>query len=152
MEKEIKEKEKEEEVSEEISNECEQKAEEKEAVEELGLHTIKNTFEEELDETNTKFYYGSLRSGQKLEYNGSIVVVGDVNSGAEVFALGNIAVLGSLRGIAHAGASGNIKAVISATEINTPQLRIANIVKEMEQCPDNGRVVVKVKDGKIIFE
>jgi len=130
--------------NEEIINEKEQ--------EELGLHSIKNTFEKNVDEGNTKFYYGALRSGQRLQYNGSIVIVGDVNSGAEVTVSGNIAILGALRGIAHAGATGNLKAVISAMEINTPQIRISNIVKEMEQEAYLERKIAMVKEGKIIIE
>ena len=56
----------------------------------------------------------SLRSGQKEEYSGSIVICGDVNAGAEVIAGGNIMIMGALRGLAHAGAHGNTMAMISA--------------------------------------
>ena len=44
-----------------------------------------------------KFHKGSLRSGQKIEFEGSVIVVGDVNPGAEIKAGGNIIVLGSSR-------------------------------------------------------
>ena len=64
----------------------------------LGLHGIKKTFEKEIAISETKFHRGSLRSGQKLESEGSIVIIGDVNSGAEVMASDNIIVLGTLRG------------------------------------------------------
>ena len=99
----------------------------------LGLHGIKKTFEREIENSDTKFHKGSLRSGQKLEYEGSIVILGDVNGGAEVISGENIVVLGYLRGLAHAGAKGNKKAIIAANKIETPQLRIANIVKEIEK-------------------
>ena len=78
----------------------------------LGLHTIKKTFETNTDISETKFVQNSIRSGQKEEYAGSIVICGDVNPGAEVIAGGNIMVLGTLRGVAHAGANGNKKAII----------------------------------------
>ena len=65
--------------------------------------------------------------------DGSIVVLGDVNRGAEVIAGDNIVVLGNLRGLAHAGAKGNKKAMIASHKIEAPQLRIANIVKEIEK-------------------
>jgi len=55
-----------------------------------------------------------------------------LNAGAEVIAGENIVVLGTIRGLAHAGAKGNKKAIISANDINCPQIRIANIVKEFE--------------------
>ena len=99
----------------------------------LGLHGIKKVFEKEIETSETKFYKGSLRSGKKLEFEGSIVVLGDLNAGAEVVAGENIVVLGVIRGLAHAGAKGNIKAIISANDINCPQIRIANIVKEFEE-------------------
>lgn len=123
-----------------------------EKVEELGLHKIKEVFEEELKEGKTKFYYGSLRSGQRMEYEGSIVIIGDVNGGAEVFASGNIVVLGALRGVAHAGATGNTKATISAMGLNAPQIRIANIVKEMEEEQEIKRQTAKVVNNEIILE
>ena len=99
----------------------------------LGLYSIKRTFENEIQHSDTKFFKGSLRSGQKLEYEGSIVLMGDLNGGAEIVAGENIAVVGVLRGVAHAGAKGNKKAVITAASIECPQLRIANIVKEIEK-------------------
>lgn len=99
----------------------------------LGLHSIKRTFEDEIQNSETKFHKGSLRSGQKLEYEGSIVLIGDLNGGAEIIAGENIAVVGTLRGVAHAGAKGNKKAIITAASIEAPQLRIANIVKEIER-------------------
>ena len=71
----------------------------------LGLHAIKKTFEVDTDISETKFIHNSLRSGQRQEYSGSIVICGDVNAGAEVIAGGNIMILGSLRGLAHAGAN-----------------------------------------------
>lgn len=105
----------------------------------LGLHAIKKTFEAETDVSETKYIHNSIRSGNREEYAGSIVVCGDVNSGAEIIAGGNITVLGTLRGVAHAGANGNIKAIISANTIEVTQLRIANLVKEVkereERCP-----------------
>ncbi len=105
----------------------------------LGLHAIKKTFEVETEISETKYIYNSIRSGTKEEYVGSIVICGDVNSGAEIVAGGNISVLGTLRGVAHAGANGNTKAVISANIIESTQIRISNLVKEVtekeERCP-----------------
>ena len=99
----------------------------------LGLHGIKKVFEKEVDTSETKFYQGSLRSGQKIEFEGSLVILGDLNGGAEAIAGENIVVLGTLRGLAHAGAKGNKKAIIATNMMDCPQLRIANIVKEFEK-------------------
>ena len=117
----------------------------------LGLHAIKKTFETDTEISETKYIQNSIRSGQKEEYSGSIVVMGDVNFGAEVVAGGNIAVLGTLRGVAHAGANGNMKAIISASSMDVTQVRIGNLVKEIgnkiDKTPiceiENGNIVVK---------
>lgn len=99
----------------------------------LGLHGIVKTYNKEIATSETKFHRGSLRSGQKIEFEGSLVILGDVNDGAEVIAGENIVVLGILRGLAHAGAKGNKNALIAATSIEAPQLRIANIIRERER-------------------
>lgn len=120
----------------------------------LGLHGIKKTFEKEIAVSETKFHRGSLRSGQKLESEGSIVIIGDVNSGAEVMASDNIIVLGTLRGLAHAGAKGNKQAIIAASLIDTVQIRIANIVKEIDRDeePLHKQSYVSVIDDQIVID
>ena len=120
----------------------------------LGLHSIKRTFDKEIDISETKFHRGSLRSGQKIESEGSLVVIGDVNSGAEVIASDNIIILGALRGLAHAGAKGNKQAIIAAGLVDTVQIRIANVVKEIDRDeePMHKQAYVSVIDDKIIIE
>ena len=95
-----------------------------------------------------------MRSGQKIEEDGSIVIIGDVNSGAEVIAADNIVVLGTLRGLAHAGAKGNAKAIIAAGKLDTVQIRIANIVKEFDRDeePLHRQAYVYVEGEKVIIE
>lgn len=116
----------------------------------LGLHAIKKTFETNTEISETKFIQNSIRSGQREEYTGSLVICGDVNAGAEVIAGGNIMILGSLRGLAHAGANGNKKALISANCIDITQIRIANLVKEVgeriEKCP-----ICKINSNEILI-
>ena len=116
----------------------------------LGLHAIKKTFQTQTEISETKYVTNSIRSGQKEEYTGSIVICGDVNAGAEVIAGGNIVVLGALRGVAHAGANGNTKAIISANFIDVTQIRIANLVKEIcektDKCP-----VCKIDVNEIVI-
>ncbi|MCI8548719.1 MAG: septum site-determining protein MinC [Bacilli bacterium] len=120
----------------------------------LGLHSIKKTFERNIAVSETKFHRGSLRSGQKIETEGSIVIIGDVNSGAEVIASDNIIVLGSLRGLAHAGAKGNKQAIIAAGLVDTVQIRIANIVKEIDREEEimHKQSYISVIEDKIIIE
>lgn len=120
----------------------------------LGLASIKNTFDQDIAISETKYHRGSLRSGQKMEVEGSLVIIGDVNSGAEVMASDNIIVLGSLRGLAHAGAKGNKKAVIAAGVFDSVQVRIANIVKEInrDEEPLHKNSYIYIDNDKIIIE
>lgn len=99
----------------------------------MGIHVIKNTFEEDLSISETKYVKGAVRSGTRIEFEKSIIIIGDLNAGAEVIAGGNIVVTGILRGLAHAGAKGNTKAIIAAKKLEAPQIRIANVVKEFEK-------------------
>lgn len=120
----------------------------------LGLSNITRTFKQEIAISETKFHRGSLRSGQKLETEGSIVILGDVNSGAEVIASDNIVVLGNLRGLAHAGAKGNKKAIIAAGNLDAVQIRISNIVKEIDRDeePVHIQAYVYIENDKIVIE
>lgn len=118
----------------------------------LGLHAIKKTYESEIDTSDTKFIQGSLRSGQKEEFTGSIVILGDLNYGAEVIAGENIVILGTLRGLAHAGANGNKKAIISANSIDCTQVRIANVVKEVEMIDVKFPLVYLDQNDNIVIE
>lgn len=99
----------------------------------LGLHSITRSYKKDVGTSETTYHKGSLRSGQKIEVEGSLVVIGDVNSGAEVIAADNIIVVGTLRGLAHAGAKGNKEAIIAASTLDAVQLRISNIVKEIDR-------------------
>ena len=99
----------------------------------LGLHSITRSYKKDVGTSETTFHKGSLRSGQQLEVEGSVVIIGDVNSGAEVIAADNIAVIGTLRGLAHAGAKGNKEAIITASTLDAVQLRISNIVREIDR-------------------
>ena len=120
----------------------------------LGLSSIKKAFKKEIAVSETKFHHGSLRSGQKMESEGSLVILGDVNSGAEVMASDHIVVLGALRGLAHAGAKGNKQAIIAAGLFDAVQIRIANIVKEInrEEEPMHKQAYISVIDDKIVIE
>jgi len=70
----------------------------------------------------------TLRSGVRIVYEGSVVVIGDVNPGAEIIAGGSVIVWGKLRGVVHAGSDGNEKAAVYALDLNPMQLRIANYI------------------------
>ncbi|HYK74634.1 MAG TPA: septum site-determining protein MinC [Pseudoneobacillus sp.] len=75
-----------------------------------------------------------IRSGQILQVEGDLLLIGDVNPGGTVIAGGNIFIMGALRGIAHAGYLGNNDAVIAASSMNPAQLRISQFIN---RAPDN---------------
>ncbi len=120
----------------------------------LGLASIKRAYKKEIAVSETTFHKGSLRSGQKLEIEGSLVILGDVNRGAEIVASDNIVVLGVLRGLAHAGAKGNKQAIIAAGLLDAVQVRISNIVKEIDRDEEfmHRQAYVSVIDDKIEIE
>ena len=121
----------------------------------LGLHGIKRTYNQDVGISEAKIHRGSLRSGQRLEFEGTLIILGDVNDGAEAIAGENVIVVGTLRGLAHAGAKGNKQAIIAANKIESPQIRISNIIKEMERNDDDYNVALtyaSVEDDRIIVE
>jgi len=79
-------------------------------------------------EGKTKFYRGTMRSGNQINFKGNVVVMGDVNPGAEIIATGNILITGVLKGTVHAGCKGNRNAIVSAQGIYPTQLRIADLI------------------------
>lgn len=87
------------------------------------------------DANNALYLRQTLRSGQVIRHEGTVVICGDVNPGAEIVATGDIVVLGTLRGVAHAGAQGDESAQITAINLRPTQLRIAG---HIARAPDDG--------------
>lgn len=78
---------------------------------------------------------GTVRSGDRLEAEGSLLVLGDVNPGAGLRAGGHVLVWGRLRGVAHAGCNGDTSARIVALQLRPLQLRIADAVARGPEDP-----------------
>lgn len=95
------------------------------------------------------FYKGTLRSGQVVESESSVVIIGDVNPGGKVVSGGNIIILGSLKGVACAGITGNRQAFVVALEMKPMQIRIDNIVAK---CGDAPVVKHRLKKKKVVDE
>lgn len=94
----------------------------------------------------------TVRSGQRIECEGDIVVLGDVNPGAELIAGGNIAVMGTLRGLAHAGATGRKDAVIAAFKMSPSQLRISSKAALVPDNKDSAHPeMAQLIDGNIVI-
>jgi len=123
--------------------------------EDIEEEKIKFDWSESTITDKTKFYRGTLRSGNRLEFKGSIVVIGDVNPGAEIIAEDNVIVMGTLRGKVHAGSRGNTNAIVSAFSICPTQLRIADVITiPPEKDSPNGRYpeIAYIKEGNIYIE
>ncbi len=94
---------------------------------------------------------GTVRNGQKITYQGDIIVMGDANPGSHLIAGGNVIVLGALRGVAHAGAFGEEGGTICAFTLTPTQLRIAGYIArppEGLKRPDSPQMA-KVAQGRI---
>lgn len=105
-------------------------------------------------EGNTRFYKGTLRSGQSIRHDGNVVVLGDVNAGAEIICTGNIIVLGYVKGIVHAGSNGDENSIVAALGLQPLQLRISGIIT---RSPDEEPKILSpelayIKDNNIFIE
>ena len=95
-----------------------------------------------------QFYKGTLRSGQVVESESSIIVMGDINPGAKVVARGNIVILGALKGYAYAGAGGNVHTFVAALEMSPMQIKIGDVLARNS---DDKKTRIKLKGPHIAF-
>lgn len=112
-------------------------------------------FFEGIEEGYTKFVRTTVRSGQTIESEGNLVVIGDINPGGIVMAKGNIVILGALRGMAHAGCDGNMEAIVVAFYLHPTQLRIANIIArkpDEEVEPSKWPEIARVEENAVLIE
>ncbi len=93
-----------------------------------GFSTNRFSIFDGVEKGITKFHKGTIRSGQKVTFDGNLVIFGDVNPGGELVASGNIIVMGALRGIVHAGADGNKDAIVASFNLQPTLLKIADII------------------------
>ena len=75
---------------------------------------------------NGQFYRGTLRNGQVLETESSIVVLGDVYPGSAIISARDIIVLGGLFGEAYAGGNGSSAHYVVALEMSPEKLKIGD--------------------------
>jgi septum site-determining protein MinC len=108
------------------------------AKEALMQKAVENTLVTEniSDGGDGKFYKGTLRSGQVLESESSIIILGDVNPGATVVSKGNVVVLGTLKGSIYVGAGGNENTFVAALSMDPMQIRIADYIARNSDGPD----------------
>ncbi len=120
-----------------------------------SLARNRDPWQQNFADENTILIKRTVRSGQCIQFDGSVVVLGDVNPGSEIIASGNIVVMGALRGVVHAGATGNEEATVAAFKLQPTQLRIAN---HITRAPDGEYLapdypeIARIKDGVVVIE
>jgi septum site-determining protein MinC len=105
------------------------------------------------DKMPTKYIYKSLRSGQKVESKGNVIILGDVNPGSKISAGGSVIVLGSLKGVVQAGILDS-SSIVFALNFDPVQVQIGGFFElSTEDGKDlNDNVVAYYKDNKINTE
>ena len=88
-----------------------------------ALHQVEQRL---TDGSEGQFYKGSLKNGEVIETEGSIVILGDVYPGCAVISARNIIVLGGLYGEAYAGGNGQEGAYVVALEMEPERLKIGD--------------------------
>ena len=96
----------------------------------------------------------TIRGGQEVRTESSVLICGNVNPGAQVISGGSVDIRGTCRGIVHAGAFGDETAFVVADKLMPMQIRIANVIA---RSPDDAKEVnmaerASIKNGFIVFE
>lgn len=106
-----------------------------------------------------QFYRGTLKNGQVLETESSIVILGDVYPGSAIISAKDIIVLGGLFGKAYAGGNGNKNHYIAALEMAPEKLKIGDFKykskEKLYKWSIRSKVQPKiayVKDEKVIMD
>lgn len=106
------------------------------------------------EKKSLKIINKTVRSGQRIEYDGDILIIGDVNPDAYIVASGNVIVMGTLRGVVHAGANGDETATVMALKLIPQQLRIGNFFTRSPDNPETPEYPEKayIEENHIVIE
>lgn len=106
-----------------------------------------------------QFYKGTLKDGQILETENSIIVLGDVYPGACIISKKDIIVLGGLYGQAYAGGNGLDGHFVVALEMSPEKLKIGEFKYKTSEKQSKWSIRPKVQpkiayvnDGHVIME
>lgn len=96
----------------------------------------------------------SLRSGQRVEHRGDVIIAGHVNDGAEVLASGNVTVLGRLNGLVHAGYEGNESVAVVARSMEALQVRIGGKIGSLERSALwwGKQVIARIENDTVLID
>ena len=110
------------------------------------------------EDNDGHFYRGTLKDGQILETESSIVVLGDVYPGSAIISTKDIVILGGLFGKAYAGGNGSEGHFVAALEMAPEWLKIGDFKykcgKQMKWSikPKVQPKIAYVKDNKVVME
>lgn len=117
------------------------------------------SFHQEVMENAGQFYKGTLKDGQILETENSIIVLGDVYPGACIISSKDIVVLGGLYGQAYAGGNGEEGHFVVALEMSPEKLKIGDFKYKTSEKQSKWSIKPKiqpkiayVKDARVIIE
>lgn len=106
-----------------------------------------------------QFYKGTLKNGQVLETESSIVILGDVYPGSAIISARDIIVLGGLYGEAYAGGNGGDNHYVAALEMSPEKLKIGDFkyntrekVNRWSIKPKVQPKIAYVKNKKIVMD
>lgn len=110
------------------------------------------------NKNNGHFYRGTLKNGQVLETETSIVILGDVYPGSSIIATKDIVILGGLYGEAYAGGNGETGHFIVSLDMSPEKLKIGELKYRPEKTskwsikPKVQPKIAYIKDKKIVIE
>ena len=113
----------------------------------------------EEDSSEGQFYRGTLKNGQVLETESSIVILGDVYPGSAIISSKDIIVLGGLYGEAYAGGNGSEGHYVAALEMSPEKLKIGDFkynskekINKWSIKPKVQPKIAYVKNGKVVMD
>lgn len=123
-----------------------------------NLKQYQNMCSDNGENESAQFYKGSLKNGQVLETDASIIILGDVNPGANVISKKDIIIIGGLYGNAYAGGSGEEEHYIIALDIAAECIKIGNQRKKSAKSskwpirPKYQPKIAHVVDNNLVIE
>ena len=97
------------------------------------------------------FHNGDIKTGQILECEHSVIIVGSILPGGKVLSKGNILATGSINGYAFAGVSGKQNAFICANSINSEKIRICDEIFTGQQSSLKTQIKETTKQPQIAY-
>lgn len=125
------------------------------------VKALQQTDSEQNDSSSSdgQFYRGTLKNGEILETESSIVILGDVYPGCSIISAKDIIVLGGLFGEAYAGGSGNPGHFVAALEMSPEKLKIGDFKYHAKEKSSKWSIRAKVqpkiayvKTGKVVID